>query len=232
MSPRETFDRALGRLRDDLLLLGSMTEEAIMRSIDALKKRDLDAAREIIADDLKINDKRFDIEEQCIQLIVTQQPMASDLRAIIAVLHISVDLERMADHAEGIARINILMGDEPLLKPLIDLPRMAEKATDMLHRSLVAFLEQDVEEAKRISDEDDEVDALYNQVYRELVTYMIEEPRNITRANYLLWVAHNLERVADRVTNICERVIFLSTGKMQELNVTRLENYDISRAMG
>ena len=232
MSPRETFDRALGRLRDDLLLLGSMTEKAIMRSIDALKKRDLDAAREIIADDLKINDKRFDIEEQCIQLIVTQQPMASDLRAIIAVLHISVDLERMSDHAEGIARINILMGDEPLLKPLIDLPRMVEKATDMLRRSLIAFVEQDIEEARRISDEDDEVDALYNQVYRELVTYMIEEPRNITRANYLLWVAHNLERVADRVTNICERVIFLSTGKMQELNVTRLENYDISRAMG
>jgi len=232
MSPRETFDRALGRLRDDLLLLGSMTEKAIMRSIEALKKRDMEAARQIIADDLKINDKRFDIEEQCIQLIVTQQPMASDLRAIIAVLHISVDLERMADHAEGIARINILMGDKPPLKPLIDLPRMAEKATDMLHRSLIAFVERDVEEARRISDEDDIVDSLYNQIYRELVTYMLEDPRTTTRANYLLWVAHNLERVADRVTNICERVIFLSTGKMQELNVSKPENYDISRAMG
>ena len=232
MSPRETFDRALGRLRDDLLMLGSMTEKAILRSIESLKMRDLEAAREIIADDIKINNKRFDIEEQCIQLIVTQQPVASDLRAIIAVLHISVDLERMADHAEGIARINILMGDEPLLKPLIDLPRMAEKATDMLHRSLIAFVEQDVEEARRISDEDDVVDALYNQVYRELVSYMLEDPRTTTRANYLLWVAHNLERVADRVTNICERVIFLSTGKMQELNVTKLENHDISRVMG
>ena len=232
MSPRETFDRALGRLRDDLLLLGSMTERAILRSIESLKMRDLEAAREIIADDLKINDKRFDIEEQCIQLIVTQQPMASDLRTIIAVLHISVDLERMADHAEGIARINILMGDEPLLKPLIDLPRMAEKATDMLHRSLIAFVEQDIEEARRISDEDDVVDALYNQIYRELVTYMLEDPRTTTRANYLLWVAHNLERVADRVTNICERVIFLSTGKMKELNVSKLKNYDISRTMG
>lgn len=232
MSPRETFDRALGRLRDDLLMLGSMTEKAILRSIESLKMRDLEAAREIIADDIKINNKRFDIEEQCIQLIVTQQPVASDLRAIIAVLHISVDLERMADHAEGIARINILMGDEPLLKPLIDLPRMAEKATDMLHRSLIAFVEQDVEEARRISDEDDVVDSLYNQIYRELVSYMLEDPRTTTRANYLLWVAHNLERVADRVTNICERVIFLSTGKMQELNVTKLENHDISRVMG
>ncbi|MCG2768911.1 MAG: phosphate signaling complex protein PhoU [Chloroflexota bacterium] len=232
MSPRETFDRALGRLRDDLLMLGSMTEKAILRSIESLKMRDLEAAREIIADDIEINNKRFDIEEQCIQLIVTQQPVAGDLRAIIAVLHISVDLERMADHAEGIARINILMGDEPLLKPLIDLPRMAEKATDMLHRSLISFVEQDVEEARRISDEDDEVDSLYNQVYRELVSYMLEDPRTTTRANYLLWVAHNLERVADRVTNICERVIFLSTGEMQELNVSKLENYDISRAMG
>ena len=232
MSPRETFDRALGRLSDDLLLLGTMTEKAILRSVDALKKRDLDAARKIIADDLKINNKRFDIEEQCIQLIVTQQPMASDLRAIIAVLHISVDLERMADYAEGIGSIIILMGDEPLLKPLIDIPRMAEKATDMLRRSLVAFVEQDIEEAKRISDEDDIVDALYNQVYRELVTYMIEDPRNITRANYLLWVSHNLERVADRVTNICERVIFMSTGKMKELNVSKPETHDISHAIG
>ena len=232
MSPRETFDRALGRLRDDLLMLGSMTEKAILRSIESLKMRDLEAAREIIADDIKINNKRFDIEEQCIQLIVTQQPMASDLRAIIAVLHISVDLERMADYAEGIGSIIILMGDEPLLKPLIDIPRMADKATDMLRRSLVAFVEQDVEEARRISDEDDEVDDLYNQVYRELVTYMIEDPRNITRANYLLLVSHNLERVADRVTNICERVIFMSTGKMKELNVSKPDNYDISHAIG
>lgn len=231
MSLRETFDRALGRLRDDLLLLGSMTEKAIVRSVDALKKRDLEAAEQIVADDIKINKKRFDIEEQCIQLIVTQQPMASDLRAIIAVLHISVDLERMADHAEGISRINIMMGEEPPLKPLIDIPRMAEKATEMLRDSLKAFVNQDVEEARRISDEDDIVDSLYNQIYRELVTYMLEDPRTTTRANYLLWVAHNLERIADRVTNICERVIFLSTGQMKELNVSKPESRDISNAL-
>ena len=220
MTPRQTFDRQLDNLRDDLLLLGSMTESAIIASVDALKRRDLEASKQIMADDLKINRKRFDIEEQCIQLIVTQQPMAGDLRTIISVLHISVDLERMADHAAGISRINLLIGQEPLIKPLIDVPRMAEKATEMLRRSLGALIEQDVEEARRVSEEDDFVDALYDQVYRELVSHMIEDPRKTTQANYLLWVAHNLERVADRATNICERVIFLSTGKMKELNVS------------
>ena len=220
MTPRQTFDRQLDNLRDDLLLLGSMTESAIIASVDALKRRDLEASKQIMADDLKINRKRFDIEEQCIQLIVTQQPMAGDLRTIVSVLHISVDLERMADHAAGISRINLLIGQEPLIKPLIDVPRMAEKATEMLHRSLRALIEQDVEEARRVSEEDDFVDALYDQVYRELVSHMIEDPRKTTQANYLLWVAHNLERIADRATNICERVIFLSTGKMKELNVS------------
>jgi len=231
MSPRESFDLALDKLRDNLLLLGRMTEEAIIKSVEALKERDLAASRQIMADDLKINKKRFEIEDQCIQLIVTQQPMASDLRAIIAVLHISVDLERMADHAAGIARINVMMGDEPLLKPLIDVPRMAEKATEMLRGSLEAFVNQDAEAARRISAEDDIVDGLYDQVYRELVTYMLEDPRNTTRANYLLWVAHNLERVADRVTNICERVIYLSTGEMKELNVSQPESYAVSDAL-
>ena len=154
--------------------------------------------------------------------------MASDLRAIIAVLHISVDLERMADHAAAISRITVLIGHEPLIKPLIDVPRMAEKSTDMLRRSLRALVEQDVEEAQRVSEEDDFVDALYDQVYRELVSHMIEDPRKTTQANYLLWVAHSLERVADRVTNICERVIFLSTGKMEELNVSDPVTVEVS----
>jgi len=154
-------------------------------------------------------------------LVATQQPMAGDLRTIVSVLHVIVDLERMADHAEGIAKITIMMGGEPLLKPLIDIPRMADKAVEMLHRSLEAFIERDVEEAKRICEEDDLVDGLYDQVYRELLTYMLEDPRNITRATWLLWVAHNLERIADRATNICERAVFLSTGKMEELNVSK-----------
>ena len=221
VKPRETFDNELIRLRDDVLILGSMTEKAITRSVETLKRRDQEAARQIIADDLKINRQRFEIEEECIQLVATQQPMAGDLRTIVAVLHIIVDLERMADHAEGIARITLMMGDEPLLKPLIDVPRMAEKGVSMLRRSLEAFINRDVEEARRICDEDDEVDDLHDQVYRELLTYMISDPTTINRATRLLWVAHNLERIADRVTNICERVVYMVTGRMEEMNVSK-----------
>ncbi len=221
VKPRETFDSELIKLRDDVLILGSMTEKAILCSIEALKRRDQEAARQIIADDLEINRQRFEIEEECIQLVATQQPMAGDLRTIVAVLHIIVDLERMADHAEGIARITLMMGDEPLLKPLIDVPRMAEKGVSMLRRSLEAFINWDAETARRICDEDDEVDALYDQVYRELLTYMIADPTTINRATNLLWVAHNLERIADRVTNICERVVYMVTGRMEEMNVSK-----------
>jgi phosphate transport system protein len=221
VKPRETFDNELIRLRDDVLILGSMTEKAILCSIEALKRRDQEAARQIIADDLKINRKRFEIEEECIQLVATQQPMAGDLRTIVAVLHIIIDLERMADHAEGIARITLMMGDQPLLKPLIDVPRMADKGVEMLRRSLEAFVNRGAEAARRICDEDDEVDALYDQVYRELLTYMIADPTTINRATHLLWVAHNLERIADRVTNICERVVYMVTGRMEEMNVSR-----------
>ena len=221
MKPRETFNSELIKLRDDVLILGSMTEKAILYSIEALKRRDQEAARQIIADDLKINRQRFEIEEKCIQLVATQQPMAGDLRTIVAVLHIIVDLERMADHAEGIARITLMMGDEPLLKPLIDVPRMAEKGVSMLRRSLEAFVNRDAETARRICDEDDEVDGLYDQVYRELLTYMIADPTTINRATQLLWVAHNLERIADRVTNICERVVYMVTGRMEEMNVSK-----------
>jgi len=221
MKPRETFDSELIRLRDEMLILGSMTEKAIIRSIEVLKRKDQEAARQLIADDLKINRKRFEIEEECIQLVATQQPMAGDLRTIVAVLHIIVDLERMADHAEGIARITLMIGNEPLLKPLIDVPRMAEKGVSMLRRSLEAFVNRDAEAARRICDEDDEVDGLYDQVYRELLTYMIADPTTINRATSLLWVAHNLERIADRVTNVCERVVYMVTGRMEEMNVSK-----------
>ena len=219
--PRQTFERELEHLQDEVLILGSMTEKAITRSVEALNKRDRETARQIIADDLKINRKRFEIEEGCIQLVATQQPMAGDLRTIVAVLHIIVDLERMADHAEGIARITLMIGNEPLLKPLIDVPRMAEKGVSMLRRSLEAFVNRDAEAARRICDEDDEVDGLYDQVYRELLTYMIADPTTINRATSLLWVAHNLERIADRVTNVCERVVYMVTGRMEEMNVSK-----------
>ncbi len=218
--PRESFAQELEALQGEMMVLGSMTERAIVRAVEALKARDQEAARQIIADDALINRKRFEIEEACIQMIATQQPMASDLRTIIAILHIIVDLERMADHAGGIARITLLVGDKPHLKPLIDIPRMAELGVGMLRRSLDAFLRRDAETARAICVEDDAVDALYDQVYRELLTYMLGDPSTIDRATHLLWAAHNLERIADRVTNLCERVIYLVTGKMEEINVS------------
>ncbi len=221
MEIRTTFHKRLREVQDDVLAMGSMVEKAIRRSIEALQKRDLIMAKQIIADDLKINEKRFNIEERCIQLIATQQPMAGDLRAIISVLNIITELERIGDHGEGIAKIVIMIGDEPPLKPLIDIPRMAEKAIDMLRRSLDAFMNYDVDAARQIMAEDDEVDNLYNQVFRELLSFMLEDPKTITRATRLLWVAHNLERCADRVTNICERVVFNVTGKMVETGTSK-----------
>jgi phosphate transport system protein len=214
MAPRERFDQYLKELQDEVLVLGSMVEKAIARSMKALKERDLELAKEVISGDTRIDHKRLDIEERCIELIVTQQPVAGDLRTIIAVLNIIVDLERIGDHAAGIANIVLMIGNEPPLKPLVDLPRMAEKTQDMLRRSLDAFIDHDPESAMKISNEDDEVDELYDQVYRELITFMLEDPRTITRATRLIWAAHNLERSADRVTNICERVVFVTTGIM------------------
>jgi len=219
--PRTSFERHLHELQDEVLILGSMVEKAISRSIEALKKRDLELAKQVIAADQEIDLKRYEIEKKCTELIITQQPMATDLRIIIAVLYIIVDLERIADHAAGIAKITIMIGDEPPLKPLIDIPRMAERAIDMLHRSLDAFVEHDADAARQISAEDDEIDSLYDQVFRELLVFMMEDHRTVTRATRLIWVAHNLERTADRVTNICERVVFTVTGKIEEMEVSK-----------
>ena len=217
---RKTFETELQQLKDEVLVLGSMAEQAILNPVEALKKRDLKASEKILEDDRAINKKRFDIENQLMILIATQQPMAHDLRLLASTMEIISELERMGDYAKGIANINIRMGDQPLLKPLIDIPRMAQKDVDMLHRALTAFVNEDVEAARVIPAEDDEVDALYNQVYRELMMFVIQDPKSIERANWLLWVAHNLERVADRVTNICERTIFIATGEMAEIKST------------
>ena len=204
-----------------MLVIGGMVESAIQRSIDALKNRDVELARQVIADDVKINRKRYDTEEKCLELMATQQPLASDLRTIVAVLHIIVDLERMADHGEGIAKIALMLADEPPLKPYIDIPRMAQAGIEMLRASLEAFNLRDAQRARAICNDDDEVDALYEQVYRELLTFMIQDPRTIQRATHLIWVAHNLERIADRVTNVCERVVYLVEGRIEELNVSK-----------
>ena len=215
---RTSFHRELEHLQDEVLVLGSMVEKATLRSVDALRTRNTAAARAIEAEDTLINRKRFDIEEAALLLMATQQPMASDLRRLAAIVHIVTDLERMGDYAAGIARICVQIGDEPLIKPLIDIPRMAEKTSSMLRRALDAFVERDVAAAEAIAMEDDDVDALYQQVYRELVMLMLANPRTIDQATHLLWVAHNLERVGDRVQNICERVVFVVTGRMQEFS--------------
>jgi len=201
--------------------MAGMVETAIERGIEALKTRNVNLAHQIIEDDLKINRKRYETEDKCLELIATQQPLASDLRTIASVLHITVDLERMGDHAEGIAKIALMLADEPPLKPYIDIPRMAQVGIDMLMGSMEAFKHRDPDRARAICNQDDEVDALYEQVYRELLTFMINDPRTIQRATYLIWAAHNLERIADRVTNICERVVYLVEGRIEELNVSK-----------
>jgi phosphate transport system protein len=221
MEIRTTFHKQLRGIQDDILAMGSMVNKAILLSTEALKKRDLKLAEQVIIDDERINAKRFEIEEKCIEIIATQQPMASDLRVIVAVLNIITELERIGDHAEGNAKIAILIGNEPPLKPLIDIPRMSEITIDMLKRSLDAFVNRDAEAARKIIPEDDLVDQVYDKVFRELLVFMTEDPKSITRATRLIWVAHNLERSADRVTNICERVVFVVTGKMAEIGASK-----------
>jgi phosphate transport system protein len=219
-SPRETFDRQLQKMLNEVLTLGSMVEEAVHKSVQSLKQRDMEASRQIYLDDKYINIKRYEIEQNCLTLIATQQPMARDLRLLAAILEIITELERIGDYAKGIARINIMLGDEPLVKPLIDIPKMSEYGLDMLRRSLDAFVRRDAITAREIADEDDKIDELYNDVYRELIDIMIANPQTIDRATYLIWVAHNLERLADRVTNICERIVFVVTGEIMELDKT------------
>ncbi len=219
IKPRETLERDLQHLQDETLALASMVENAIVESVEILKRRDAAGSHQLIAQDRIINEKRFAIEDAALSLIATQQPMAIDLRVISAVLDITHELERIGDYAKGIAKINLMLGEEPLIKPLVDIPLMAAKARYMLHRALEAFVQRDADLARAIPNEDDEVDCLYNQVYRELITHLLEDPSKIERANFLLWVAHNLERAADRVTNICERVVFTVTGEFVELDV-------------
>jgi phosphate transport system protein len=218
---RSSFERQLSEVEEDMLVMAGMVERAIERSIDALKNRDIELARVVIVEDMEINTKRYETEEKCLELLATQQPMAHDLRTIVAILHIIVDLERMGDHAEGIAKIAIMLADDPPLKPYIDIPRMAEVATRMLTQSLDAFKRKDVELARKVCDEDDLVDQLYDQVYHELIVFMLNDPRTIERATHITWIAHNLERIADRVTNICERVVYMEQGKYEELNVSK-----------
>jgi phosphate transport system protein len=215
---RQVFQEQISELLEDLLGMGQMVADSIDQAVKALAQQDVELAQQIIAFDEEINEVQHDIDEKCLVLIATQQPMAGDLRAILSVSNIAAELERIGDYAEGIAKLAIKLSTQPLLKPLIDIPRMAEEGRRMLMLSLEAFAQQDPDTARGIGAADDVVDALYDQIYRELLIFMMEDPRKITQATYLLWVAHNLERIADRTTNIAERVIFLDSGRVVDLN--------------
>jgi phosphate transport system protein len=217
---REHYGQELKDLRTSVVTMASMVDKAINTAVVALVQRDVSIAQQVVADDRAINEHRWRTEEHALLVIATQAPMASDLRMIAAVIHIVTDLERMADHAAGIAKIALQTADQPPLKPLVDIPRMSEIARAMLHDTITAFIEDDQAAARAIVARDDEVDALYEQIYRELLTFMLADPTTIDQATHLLWVAHNLERIADRVTNICERVVFAATGQLEELAVS------------
>ena len=218
---RESFKEHINELNEDVVAMSEMVATATSRSVEALGNRDIEKAKQIVNDDLLINRKRWQIEEKCINLIALQQPVATDLREIIAVLNIITELERMGDYAEGNAKIAIMLGGEPLIRPLIFLPKMAEKTNSMLKRSMQALVNRDAKMATAICNEDDEVDKLYDEAYHDLLMCMIKDPTLVSKATPLIWAAHNLERIADRVTNICERIVFLATGSMPQVNVSK-----------
>ena len=211
---RADFDRNLKLLQEELLLLGGLVEKSIVDSIQALKTRDIELSHKVVSQDDIIDQKTNQIEEKAIDLIATQQPIAIDLRTLMSVIHISVELERMGDYAEGIGKIGVMMGNDPPVKPLVDIPKMSAKASDMLKRSLDALVRRDPALARQVCEDDDEVDNLYDHIYKDLIALMINDPATTQRATYLMWVAHDLERIADRATNIAERVIFLVTGQL------------------
>ncbi len=216
--PRATLDRHIHDIQDEVLLLGSMVEQASRHSVDALIARDITTAHSIYQGDHAINEKRYAIENAILILMATQQPMARDLRTLAAVLEVITELERIGDYAKGIAKVTIRLGDAPMLYSMRNFVEMSKLGIDMLHRALSAFFEADARAAHAIPDEDTKVDELYNETYRELIALMIAHPDNIDQANLLLWVAHNLERTADRATNICERTVFIVTGELMEMD--------------
>jgi phosphate transport system protein len=218
--PREQFHRGLQDVQDGVLEMGSMVDRQLERALQALIDRDIPLAEAIIRDDDEVNRTRFHIDNVCLSLLAQQAPMASDLRLIVAVLSMASELERMGDHAEGIARIVVMMQDEPLVKPLVDIPKMSTISRQMLKDALDAFVQRSVDDAYRVGRADSEVDELYDRVYLDLVAIMVKDPSTVEACTHLLWVAHNLERIADRATNIAERVVFTVTGLMPEMDVS------------
>jgi phosphate transport system protein len=224
--PRLTLDRETRLVQDETLILGSMVEQAILNAVDAFRRRDVEAAHEVVVNDGRINDKRFAIENRILILMATQAPLAHDLRLLAALLEVITELERIGDYAKGIAKVAIRLADEEIPVPFREISTMADLAVSMLHRALSAFVNEDVDVAYALPQEDDKVDELYNTVYRKLVEIMINNPSTIDHVNQVMWVIHNLERTADRVTNVCERIIFIATGELIELDTTDDEEVD------
>lgn len=220
-STRSLLDHDLQTIREDVLRIGSLVEDQIRLSVRALKERNMSLARQVIEADKRVNELRYKVEEECLRCIARQQPTARDLRQIVSGIHIAVELERIGDHAAGIANISLRLGEGPLIKPLIDIPRMQEIDCEMIHSALDAYVKGDAVLAQQVADKDDEVDGLYSQILRELLTYMMQDAKTVNGATYLLWVAHNLERIGDRTTNLCERVIFTATGALGDYKVFR-----------
>jgi phosphate transport system protein len=214
---RETLDKIEQHLLDEILIMGSMVEQAVLQSVDALKNRDIEGSKAIYRMDEEINLKRFQIENETVAAIAMQAPAATDLRLFASILEICTELERMGDYAKGIAKINIKIGEEELLKPLVDIPKMAKIGTKMLRKALQAFVKQKTKKSKEICQQDDKVDELYRAVYNDLIEIIRKDPTTADRANQLLWAAHYLERLADRVTNICERTHYVKTGELLEM---------------
>ncbi len=233
VSLRETFNKQLEKIRNETLLLGSMVEQAMLFSVQTLLAHDIRGARITQENDLQINEKRFAIENAILITMATQQPMAHDLRLLASLLEIATELERMGDYAKGIGKVTRLLGDDTSLKlPADDLEKMVQLAVSMLHQGLIAFIEEDVEKARLIPKQDDEVDALYNKISRFAIDQMMNNRDLIDHANYLMWVAHNIERMSDRVVNICERTVFTATGELMEIDSSDDESEDTSPVEG
>lgn len=220
---RKLLDNKLQQMSDDLLRLGADAQSALLASVDALAKRDTAASVALIDADTQINEQHHRLELNCLTVIATQQPMAGDLRRIATLLYIATELERIGDYAKTIAKLNLRIGDEKLVEPLANIKRMAELGMDMLGRALRAFDTGDTTLARAIPDDDDEIDALYDQVFRHAMRHVREDVDHVDQVNYIIMIAYSLERTADRVINICERVIFMVDGELVDLDEDSVE---------
>jgi phosphate transport system protein len=215
---RERFSQQVMDVKHKVVRMGALVEDIIELAITALKSQDLEAAKKVYADDDEIDEIELEIEQECMKMLALQQPLAKDLRTVATALKIITDLERMGDHAVNIAKITLEIGKEPLIKPLIDIPRMAQIAQDMLRLSLDSFVREDIELAEKVAVMDEEVDDIYLAIFDEIIE-LISNDRNITRqGTKLLFIGRYLERIADHTTNICERVIYMVTGELKEIN--------------